>query len=114
MFEGNRRTYPAALAAGPEHGEHGLRDAIRWVLTQLQELGGQVCIYAPGVANIRDNRLLAAFSATPGVVAGTWKSRGNWTAGAVLAAWPTRDKLGEIADDPRTRALVVIPWAKDG
>lgn len=30
----------------------------------------------------------------------------------MLAAWPSRDKLGEIADDRRTTALAVVPWVE--
>lgn len=46
-----------------------------------------------------------------GVAIGTWRSRATvWYGGPVLAAWPTREKLGEIADDPRTRAPFVVPW----
>ncbi len=110
MFEQNGRDYPAALAGGPEHGEQGLLDAIGWVLAQGEVLGGTVYIFAPGVANVRDNRILGRFAKTPGVVTGTWKSGGAWSGGPVLAAWPSRDKLGEIADDHRTHALVVVPW----
>ncbi|VBA68779.1 hypothetical protein LAUMK142_05813 [Mycobacterium pseudokansasii] len=64
-----------------------------------------------GLANVSNNRLLPEFVNRTGVAVGTWRSRATgWYGGPVHAAWPTREKLGEIADDPRTRALCVVPW----
>jgi hypothetical protein len=107
------RDYPTALAAGPEHGDQGLRDGLRWLMSQLPEVGGEAMIFAPGRANVDDNQLLSKFVRRAGVVVATWRSAARgWSGGPVLAAWPTREKLGEIAEHPRTRALCVIPWAK--
>lgn len=64
-----------------------------------------------GLANVSNNQLLSEFVNRTGVAVGTWRSRATGCyGGPVLAAWPTREKLGEIADDPRTRALCVVPW----
>lgn len=110
MFERDR-DYPTALAAGPEHGDRGLRDGLRWVMSKVSEVGGQPMILAPGRANVNHNQLLSEFVRRTGVVVGTWRSPArDWSGGPVLAALPTREKLGEIANDPRTRALCVVPW----
>jgi hypothetical protein len=70
-------------------------------------------IVAPGRANVDHNSLLSEFVKRTGVTVATWRSRlRDWHGGPVLAAWPTREKLGEIADDPRTAALCVVPWVK--
>jgi hypothetical protein len=44
------------------------------------------------------------------VAVGTWRGIKAWRGGPVLAVWPNRVKLGEIADDPRTAALCAVPW----
>lgn len=111
MFEGSRREYPTAITIGPTDKERGLLDGVSWVLAQTKQLGGQPYVFAPTMSNLRDNKVLAAFAKIPGVASGTWKLGGQWSGGVVLAAWPTREKLGQIADDDRTRALVVVPWA---
>lgn len=110
MFE-HKRAYPCAVAAGPEHGDRGLEDAIRWVMARTQELGGQPLAYVPGMSQVDDVPLLGRFTKLPGVAVGTWRGIKSWQGGPVLAAWPSRDKLGEIVDDRRTRALVAVPWA---
>lgn len=112
MFESDR-DYPTALAAGPEHGDQGLRDGLRWLLSMVPQVGGKPLIFAPGRANVDRNQLLAEFVRRTGTAVSTWRSSTReWSGGPVLAAWPSREKLGEIADDPRTRALCVIPWVK--
>jgi hypothetical protein len=105
------RDYSCAVTAGPEHGDRGLRDGMRWIVVKARELGGQPLVFAPGRSNIRDVPLLEQFTKLPGVAVGTWRSIPEWRGGPVLAAWPNRRKLGEIADDSRTSALVVVPWA---
>jgi len=62
------------------------------------------------MSNVRDVRLLAQFAKVQGVAVGTWRGIREWRSGPVLAAWPNRVKLGEIADDRRTTALCVVPW----
>lgn len=106
-----KRNYPVALAAGPEHGEAGVRDAVRWVTAKLAEVGGQPLVFVPGKSNLEGNTLLRAFAGRTGVAVATWRgSIMGWSGGPVLAAWPSREKLGEIADDRRTTALCVVPW----
>ncbi|MEV0287953.1 hypothetical protein AB0H36_27885 [Kribbella sp. NPDC050820] len=109
-----RRDYPVALAAGPEHGDRGIVDAVAWLMTQAKTVGGRPLVYAPQKSTVWDHAILGEFVNQPGIVLGTWKAgtTSGWGGGPVLAAWPDRVKLGEIADDPRTRALVVVPWAK--
>lgn len=113
MFEAPNRDYPTALAAGPEHGDQGMRDGLTWLLTKVSELGGKPLILAPGRSNVDGNQLLSSFIKKTGIAVATWRSPArSWSGGPVLAAWPTREKLGEIADDPRTTALCVVPWVK--
>jgi hypothetical protein len=109
-----RRDYPVAVAAGPKHGDRGVLDALAWLMTQAKSVGGQPLVYAPQKSTVRDHAILGEFVKRPGVVLGTWKAGTTfgWGGGPVLAAWPDRVKLGEIADDPRTRALVVVPWVE--
>ena len=108
----DERSYPTALAAGPGAGDTGVRTGIAWVLDILKRQGGQVLVYAPGKQNIERHTLLSAFSQQRGVAVGTWRrSDFGWSGGPVLAAWPDRAKLGEIADDSRTTALCVVPWS---
>jgi len=112
VFE-HQRDYPTAVtvdgAADPSDAQ---RRAIQWVLERQRELGGQLLLYVPQKGNLRGmNNLVSRFAERPGVVVGTWRgSITGWAGGPVLAAWPSREKLAEIADDPRTRALCVIPW----
>lgn len=113
MFGRTERNYPKALTAGPDHGDQGLRDGLRWLMKKVSEVGGAPLVVAPGRANVDHNSLLSEFVKRTGVTVATWRSRPrDWHGGPVLAAWPTRQKLGEIADDPRTAALCVVPWAK--
>lgn len=112
MFESDR-DYPTALAAGPEHGDRGLRDELRWLMSMVSEVGGEPLVFAPGRANVEHNQLLSEFVRRSGTAVSTWRSPARgWGGGPVLAAWPTREKLGQIADDPRTRALGVVPWGE--
>lgn len=112
MFEVTR-DYPTALAADPKQPDLVLRTAFRWVLAKRNELGGSVLVYAPGKQNIEHNQLLGAFCKQPGITVATWRTGAwGWRGGPVLAAWPSRDKLAEIADHHGVRALCVVPWAK--
>lgn len=109
----SRRDYPTALAVGPEHGDQGLRDGLQWLMSMVPKVGGQPLIFAPGRSNVDHNNLLSEFVRRTGVAVSTWRSPARgWSGGPVLAAWPTREKLGEIAEDQRTSALCVIPWVK--
>lgn len=82
-------------------------------MEQVAAVGGAPLIVAPGRSNVDGNSMLSAFARRSGVAVATWRSPARgWSGGPVLAAWPTREKLGEIADDPRTKALCVIPWVK--
>jgi len=82
-------------------------------MSKLRDVGGEELIFAPGRSNVDGNELLAEFirkdARTRRDVAESSQKQGS---GPVLAAWPTREKVVEIADDHRTRALRVIPWAK--
>lgn len=114
MFE-RERAYPCAVTCnGAKEPERAQAAAIRWVVRQKEIVGGQILLYVPqkGALGSMDN-LISEFATVPGVVVGTWRGHvGGWSGGPVLAAWPDREKLAEIADDHRTRALCVIPWAE--
>jgi hypothetical protein len=107
-----KRDYPQAVAAGPERGDLGTATAILWALEIRKTVGGTALAYAPGMRNIRDNDMLSKFTQQSGVVLGTWKKIATWQGGPVVAAWPDREHLAEIADDRRTLGLVLLPWNK--
>jgi hypothetical protein len=105
--------YPSAVTcSGSKYPERAQVAGIRWVVEQLDAVGGQILLYVHKKSDIkRADHHIEKLSKVPGVVVGSWQSMGAWSGGPVLAAWPSRKKLAEIADDPRVRALCVIPWA---
>jgi len=111
MFE-HERSYPCGVTCnGATEPARAQAAAIEWVVEQQKVVGGEVLLFVPkkGDLNTMDN-LISRFAKVQGVVVGTWRG-GGWSGGPVLAAWPNREKLAEVADDVRTRALCVIPWA---
>lgn len=115
MFE-RTRDYPTAITCHEgEVPERAQQAAIKWVVEQQKVVGGQVLLYVPSKQDLEQvGGLISRFSELPEVAICTWRrvGKGSWFGGPVLAAWPDRAKLAEIADDRRTRALCVIPWAK--
>ena len=106
----NRRHYPTALTGGPELGDRQIRDGLTWLHRTTLATGGQPLLWAPTRDNIERNGLLRAAGATAGIATATWRSGlDQWRGGPVLALWPSRQKLGDIADDRRTSALCVVP-----
>lgn len=108
MFE-REHSYPAALST---RDAAGVQQAIAWVVSQQRTNGGQILLYLPGKQNLRANPTIERFSRVPGVEVGTWRggSTVSWSGGPVLATWPNREKLAEIADTHGVTALCVIPW----
>ena len=106
MFE-HRHDYPMAVTAATGAGRDVVQLAIDWLRRTTDDVGGQPLVYLPNKAAIREQPLLARLEGW--AVVTTWKSFGSWAGGAVLAAWPTTERLAEVADDPRTRALCVVP-----
>jgi hypothetical protein len=115
-----KREYPAAITSPSHTDQAALSHAITWIADQDSQAGGIALLYAPGKQNLQyDGRISRIAKA---MTVATWRTLGNlrWTGGAVLALWPDREHLGTIAEDPRTRALCVIPndgeeaepWAK--
>lgn len=105
------RDYPTAVTARPGHGSEGVREGLRWVLAQAGRTGGQVLIYSPGKQNLQRHEVLGPLLRDPRFAIGTWRGiASGWYGGPVLATWPSRNKLAEIADDQRTKALCVVPW----
>ncbi|MBO0881475.1 MAG: hypothetical protein J2P17_14250 [Mycobacterium sp.] len=97
---------------GAEEPERAQRAAIEWVVDQQNVTGGEILLYVPRKGDLDTmNNDISRFAKESGVVVGTWRGHvGNWSGGPVLAVAPTRDKLAEIADDCRVRALCVVPW----
>jgi hypothetical protein len=112
MFE-QRRLYPCAVTcSGSERPDEAQRTAITWIDEQVRQLGGQILLFVPTKGDLThvDNRI-TRFAARPEVTISAWKGGiGSWEGGPALAAWPSREKLAEIAEDRRTRALCVISW----
>jgi len=115
MFE-RERNYPTAVTvSGAEDPDGSQREAVTWAIAQHKEVGGRILIFVPSKVDLSSmDNLLAQLAQAPGVVVGTKRDRaGDWSGGSVIAAWPTRETLGFIADDRRTRALCVIPWGDE-
>lgn len=75
---------------------------------------GPILLYVTKKGDLAATNNHIAHFAHGGVVVGPWRGHiGGWSGGAVFAAWPSREKLAEIADDYRTRALCVISWAEE-
>ena len=113
MDERRRRCPCAVTCNGSREPERAQIAAIKWVVQQQKVTGGQILLFVPskGDLNTMDNPI-SQFAKVTGVVVGTWRGHiSGWSGGPVLAAWPSRDKLAQIADDRRTQALSVIPWA---
>jgi hypothetical protein len=113
MFE-RERSYPCAVTcSGATEPARAQVAGIQWVTEQQKSVGGQVLLFVPRKGDLsRMNNLISRFAEIEGVAIGTWRSYGrDWPGGPVLAAWPNRVKLAEVADSSRTRALCVIPWA---
>ncbi len=115
MFE-RAREYPRAVTGnGANDPEGSQRAAIEWIAAQQKAVGGQVLLFVPQKSTLNHSGdLIAQLAKVPGVAVGTWRGYvSGWSGGPVLAAWPSREKLAEIADDRRTRALCVIPWVDE-
>lgn len=114
-MEKRRRVYPCAVTCdGAREPERAQEAAIEWIAEQHKVTGGQILLYVPkkGDLDVTNNRI-SQMAKVSGVVVGTWRGYiGDWSGGPVLAAWPSREKLAEVADDRRTRALCVIPWVE--
>jgi hypothetical protein len=116
----NAAGYDTALVVepyAPTTTTDGFRRAWTWIEDHQREVGGQTLVYAlwgasvnehPGLSGYRrwpnrdwDRRVrLASHKGGRGVV--------GWDGGPVLAIWPSRESLGAIAEDPRTRGLCVL------
>jgi hypothetical protein len=70
-------------------------------------------IYGPGKRNLENHEVLGQLIRDPRFAVGTWRGTiSGWRGGPVLAAWPNREKLAQVADDRRTTALCLVPWAE--
>jgi len=112
MFE-RTRDYPTALTSSSAGNADAVKAAVSWLLTKAREIGGQPLLYFPGKSNMSAEPLLEQLSQR--VSTATWRTlRGGkvgWSGGVVLAAWPDEQHLAEIADDRRTKGLVVLAWS---
>jgi hypothetical protein len=103
------REYPAAITLPISSDPGALGHAVSWIAGQDRELGGVPLLYAPGNKNLEYDPAVSRVAKAMTVA--TWRTLSSlrWGGGVVLALWPDREHLGVIADDRRTRALVVIP-----
>jgi hypothetical protein len=103
------REYPAAITLPLSSDPGALGHAVTWIAMQDRELGCVPLLYAPGKRNLEYDPAVSRVAKAMAVA--TWRTLGSlhWGGGVVLALWPDREHLGVIADDRRTRALVVIP-----
>lgn len=99
--------YPMAVTAATGPDRTAVQLAVEWLRRTTDEVGGQPLVYGPNRSGLRQWPILTDLSGW--AVVSTWKSFGSWSGGAVLAAWPDAEHLAKIADDPRTRALCVLP-----
>jgi hypothetical protein len=105
----NSAAYDTAFVVEPfpPTDSDGFRTAWTWLEQRQLEVGGQILVYAlwfdhPGLSDYRHDRRvrLASHKYDRGVL--------GWDGGPVLALNPSRDSVGTIAEDPRTRALCVL------
>jgi hypothetical protein len=108
MFERDR-SYPTAVTG--DDFEDAELDAIAWAAEQQKTVGGTILLYVPTKASLQDgDGPLARLAKLPGVVVATPKTGiYGWSGGPVIAAWPTRESLAQLADQHRLKALCVIP-----
>ena len=104
--------YPAALIpadVGPEKSD-GL--AVQWATHKQVECGGDILLYRPSRDDLSKHPVMREFIDEHVLVDVTWRTmwRTTWKAGPVIAAWPDRAHLAEIARHPGTRALCVLGW----
>lgn len=111
MFEVTR-DYPTAMAAGSGQPKLAVETGIQWVQQKHRELGGRTLVFAPTKSSIAKHEIVSKFIKRPGVNVMTWRQRNavDWPGGPVLALWPNRKNLAEIADHHGIRALCVVPW----
>lgn len=107
MFE-NIPDYPRAVTAASGPDRTAVQLAVEWLRRTADDVGGRPLVYGPDRRGLREWPILTGLDGW--AVVATWRSFGTWSGGPVLAAWPNAEHLAEIADDPRTRALCVVPW----
>lgn len=105
---GGRWLYPTAVTT--EGTCQGLAEAVDWVTAVTRRIGGTVLVWVPNDSTVDTCAALREFVDTQRVVAAVaGEPAPEWHRGPVLAVWPSRAELAELADDPRTTALCVAP-----
>lgn len=100
--------YPMAITAASGPDRTAVELALEWLRRTTYDVGGQPLAYAPNRPALREWPILTDLNGWAAVT--TWRSMDGWSGGSVLAASPDADHLALITDDPRTRALCVVPW----
>ena len=105
--------YPAAYVPhGAVTAEQADGLAAKWVLERKAQLGGTILVYLPTKRVADSHPILGGLIRQRAAVEATWKTMmgTGWSGGPVIAAWPDRTHLADIAKDRRTRALCVLGW----
>jgi hypothetical protein len=81
-----------------------------WTWPHLRQRGGRVLLCIPQRGSVDDRSPLRAVATRPQVVTATWRtlSGTGWRGGPVVAAWPDRDVLADLAERPGVTALCVL------
>ena len=109
MFE-RTRDYPTAMTDPDGDADQAMRDAVTWFVEQCQAIPGSPYCWSTAAATSRTTRCWPAWlrrsrPKPPRTLLGS-----GWTRGPVFIAWPSADTLASIADDRRTKALIVLSW----
>ncbi|MET7768788.1 hypothetical protein [Nocardia sp. NPDC005366] len=109
---GGRWLYPTAVTTAGS--SLGLADAVDWVSVVIRRIGGTPLLWVPKASTVATCTALREFVDNHRVVvAVAGEPIPEWHRGPVLAVWPRRAELAELADEPRTTALCVAPLRLD-
>jgi hypothetical protein len=108
------RAYPTALIPADVGPEQTDQLAVRWATQQQMVHGGEILLYRPSRDAFFKQPVMREFVSENVVIDSTWRTlwRTTWREGPVIAAWPDRAHLADIARHPGTRALCVLGWSE--
>lgn len=109
MFE-RTRDYPTAMTDPDGDADEAMRDAVTWFVDQCRAVDGQPLLLVNRRGDEQNDPLLARLAGTVQTETPRTLLSSGWSGGPVFIAWPTAETLATIADDRRTKALVVLSW----